>query len=149
MIATSISILASGIINLMLKSAFFDAPGGFAEFYFYENIKAFFIPLTYQQLEITYGIVGPAEAFLGSLAVIAVVVLRGWSYCPQKVHQHLITAIAINLPLFLLFCAVGELRNLSLLFVGFVILMGFSIDRRIDGNGYAKRLTYGNVTNGG
>jgi hypothetical protein len=36
-------------------------------------------------------------------------------------------AAAINLPMFLLFAGSGELRNLSLLYVGFVFLLGYAL----------------------
>jgi hypothetical protein len=126
--ATCLSILTSGLINVLLKMTFSDAPGGAAELHFYNNIKAYLRPWTYQQFEITYGIVGPSGAFFCTLAIIIAIVVRGWSHCTQKVRQHILIAGAINLPLFVLFCATGELRNLSLLFVGFVILTGLSID---------------------
>ena len=37
-------------------------------------------------------------------------------------------AAAINVPLFAVFAAVGELRNLSLMFVGFAILIGKALE---------------------
>jgi hypothetical protein len=129
MTATCFSIIVSGLINVLLKINFSDAPGGIAEIHFYENIKAYLLPWNYRQFEVTYGVAGPAGAFFGTLIVIAVIVLRGLPNCPPKVRQHLLLAAAINLPLFVFFCATGELRNLSLLFVGFVILTGLSIDR--------------------
>ncbi|MGZ3236386.1 MAG: hypothetical protein ACXU8A_03330 [Burkholderiaceae bacterium] len=123
-----LAILVSGIVNVLLKMAFIDAPGGAAEFHFFHNIRVYLMPWAYRQFEDTYGIVGPSGTFFGTIAVVAIIAFRSWPNCPKIVRQHLFIAAAINLPLFLLFCIDGELRNLSLLFVGFVILIGVTID---------------------
>jgi len=116
------AILASGLVNAAMKLLFFDAPGAAAEFKLFRNILNYLNPLTYLQFENTYGIAGPAGVFAGTLLVAAIVALRGWGVSPLAVRRHMLLAACLNLPLFLAFCATGELRNLSLLFVGFVVL---------------------------
>jgi len=78
-------------------------------------------------LETTYGVIGPSRAFAGTLVLLIVVALRGWPTCPPVARRHIAIATVINLPLFILFAAGGELRNLSLLFPGLVILIACSI----------------------
>jgi len=126
---TFLAILAAVFINVLLKLAFLDAQGEAAQLHFLSNIKSYLMPSTYLHLEDTYGIVGPEGAFFGTIAVITIIVLRSWAYAPPIVRQHLLIAAVFNFPLFLIFCATGELRNLSLLFVGFVILVALEIDR--------------------
>ena len=126
---TILAILAAGIINVLLKTALFDSPGAVAETdHFLTNIRSYLRPWTYLQYEFTYGIISPKGTFLGTLAVVAIVVLRSWTRCPITVRQHIAIAAALNVPLFFAFCQTGELRNLSLLFVGFVILIGLAMD---------------------
>ena len=122
---------AAGMVNLYLKLAFFDAPGKAAEFKLFRNILTYLTPSTYLQFENTYGIVAPFGVFLGSLLIFAIVVAKAWKDCTPEIRQHLILGALINLPLFFLFCAPGELRNLSLLFVGLTILIGLLIQRQI------------------
>jgi len=124
-----LSVCGAAIINIVLKFAFLDAPGTMAEFHLLENLASYRLPWFYRQLEITYGIVGPAGLFVGTLVAISIVVLRGWPTCPVHIRRHLAVAAAINFPLFLVFGATGELRNLSFLLVGFAVLIALAIDR--------------------
>ena len=71
----------------------------------------------------TYGIPGPKGFFLATLALIFIIVVRGVSQVSPVMKSHLFIVMSINVPLFLAFCATGELRNLSMTFVGFVVLM--------------------------
>jgi hypothetical protein len=123
------AILLSGFVNIVLKWVYLDAGGGTASFQLFNNIKYFYLS-SYGQLEVTYGFVGPSGAFLGTLAVIAVILLRSWPLCSPMMCSHIKFAAVLNLPLFILFCATGEMRNLSILFVGFIILIAYLVDGR-------------------
>ena len=124
-----VAVFAAGIVNIFMKLAFIDAPGAAAEIELLTNLKNYFLPRTYMLIDVTYKNIGPCGASIGTLAVIFVIIFRGWSLCPQMIKRHFLTASAINFPLFLMFCNTGELRNLSLLFVGFVILIAFIIEK--------------------
>lgn len=128
LMALVVTVAVSGIVNAWVKWLYAGAGGDVAHLQLLNNIEKYFYLSTYGQLELTYGMAGPSGAFLGTLLIVAIIVLRGWSSCPQVARQHLIIAAALNLPLFLVFCAPGELRNLSMLFVGFVILLACVID---------------------
>lgn len=126
--AISLALLVAGTVNVWTKLRFSDLPGSVAQFHWAENIQHYLNPNYYLRTEVTYGIIGPKGMFLGTLLVILGILLRGWSLCPSEIRQHLSIAVAINLPLFLILCTTGELRNLSLLFVGFVIVVAFVLD---------------------
>ena len=127
--ATAGAILVAGLVNVALKLHFAESGrGGVAEFHVLENLRYYLNPLSYlNAFEMTYGIIGPRHVFLGTLLVAAIVVARGWPAAPVIIRRHLLVAAAINLPLFLLFCAPGELRNLSMLYTGMVAMTGFAI----------------------
>jgi len=129
--ATAAAILVAGLVNVALKLHFAGSDrGGVAELHVLGNIRYYLNPLSYlNAFEFTYGIIGPARLFAGTALVAALVVLRGWSSAPPAVRRHLLVAAAVNVPLFLLFCAPGELRNLSLLYVGLVTMIGFACER--------------------
>jgi hypothetical protein len=122
------AILVAGCINIALKWAYLDAGGGTASFQLFNNIKYFYLS-SYREFEVTYGFVGPSGAFIGTLAVIAAIVLRAWPSCSAMMRAHIKFAAVLNLPLFILFCATGELRNLSILFVGFIVLLAYVVDQ--------------------
>ncbi|WP_143745830.1 hypothetical protein [Massilia sp. KIM] len=127
-LAVGALVVLAGLMNVALKAAFIDAPGGAAEFHLWDNLRAYLLGGAYFRTETTYGLVGPSRAFFLSLAAIAIVVWRAWPHAPRMVRRHVAIAAAVNLPLFLVFCATGEMRNLSVTFVGFVVLMAFVID---------------------
>lgn len=129
-----IFILTSGAVNVLIKQMFSGAAGGAAEFHLFGNLTHYIQPRTYRQLEITYGIIGPHGMSIVTLVAIAIIAYRGWSYCSNEIKQHILVALAINVPLFMTFAAAGELRNLSLVFVGFTILSAYAI-ARINSNG--------------
>ena len=83
-------------------------------------------------------VVGPNGISLVALAVVLLIAMRAWPACQIVIKRHLQLASAVNFPLFFAFAATDELRNLSFLFVGFVILVAFVID----GNGSVATINY-------
>ena len=132
MIVMLTGLFIAGIVNVIIKILFINSPGGVVVVNFWENLHNYLIPWSYMKAGITFGVISPEGFFAGTLVVIVIIMLRGWSGCPCEVRRHLIISAIINFPLFLLFCATGELRNLSLMYVGFVIIMALIIDRDRD-----------------
>lgn len=122
------AVLLSGLVNVAVKLHFGDAGGSPVEIHLMDNLAAYFSPRPYSQMELTYGIMGPRQVFVPTLLLIASVFARGWHAVSRETRQHILLASAINLPLFAVCAAVGELRNLSLLFVGFTILIGKALE---------------------
>lgn len=127
--AVGLLVLLAGLMNVALKVAYLEAVGGAAEFHLFDNLRAYVFGTAYFRLETTYGLVGPSRAFVGTLAVLGIVLWRAWPLAPRVVRRHLAICAIVNLPLFLAFCATGELRNLSTTFTGLVLLVAFLIDR--------------------
>jgi len=130
----SLSVLAaaigiSGVVNLIVKWQYLGAGGDAAHFQLIDNLQKYLSPKLYGQLEVTYGFVGPSGAFIGTIFTIVAIILRGWKFCPPAIRSHILIASSINLPLFMLFCAAGEMRNLSLLFVGFIVLIAYTVEK--------------------
>lgn len=125
------AILAAGLVNVAVKLAFFHSPkGAVAELHVLKNLKFYLNPLSYLQCnEVTYGVMGPKGFYFGTILVIAVLIARSWPSAPTRVRLHLLIVSAINFPLVLIFCAPGELRNLSLVYVGLVVMIAYAIDR--------------------
>jgi hypothetical protein len=67
-----------------------------------------------------------------SLVLIVWTVWRGWRKLPQAIQRHGQIAAVINFPLYLLFCVPGEIRDLSMLFVTFFLLLAANLTRWID-----------------
>lgn len=125
---TGAGMLCSGIVNIGTKLMFAAAPGAPAEIHLFSNLAAYFQAWRYRQFEMTYGIIGPANIALLTILIVFAICLRGWPYCAPAVRRHIGIAACFNIPLFVAFAAPGELRNLSLLFIGLIILMAHAVD---------------------
>lgn len=125
------AILAAGLVNVAVKFAFLHSErGGVAELHVMKNLKFYLNPMSYVQFnEVTYGIMGPKGFHLGTLLVVAVLIVRSWPSAPSRIRRHLLIVSAINFPLVLVFCAPGELRNLSLVYVGLTVMIAYALDR--------------------
>lgn len=123
-------VVTAEIINIIVKKTYAANPGGVAIFHLFDNLKEYINPLTYIKFEITYEIIGPKKISVISVIVILTVFFSAWKYCSNLLKKHIIFVACINLPLFLLFCATGELRNLSLFFVSFTVIIGYLIDQK-------------------
>ena len=124
-------VIICGSVNTYLKFIFQENGGGFVEFHLWENLKTYIMPSSYFRYETTYGLPSPSQASIVTLALIFIITARGWQNIAPVWKQHLMIAIIINTPLFLAFCASGELRNLSMTFAGFTILIAAAIKTTI------------------
>lgn len=75
------------------------------------------------KLEQTYGITHFRAFSLAPLALIVWIAWRGWRLLPPEIRRHGQIAAAINLPLYFLYCAPGEMRDFSLLYVVLMLLL--------------------------
>lgn len=122
-------IAISGIINIVMKSIYANNPGDIAAWNFKKNLVDYFRTDIYTSIESTYGVPGPNRLFIGTLIVVAILISKGWKQCPRSIRQHALIALAISAPLFFLFCGAGELRNLSFLYVAFVIIIANTLSK--------------------
>lgn len=120
-------------VYLPLRLQFAHNPGGTVEIHWRDQAEFFFLHPGHwfyhgSALENTYGILLPPVFSLFPLAFLVWTVWRGWRRLPLPIQRHAQIAAAINIPLFLVLCAPGELRDLSLLYVGFLLLLAANID---------------------
>lgn len=127
LVGLGIAMALSGSIGLTIKYIFRESRGSAVVSRFSDQVLFYLNPGNYFSTELTYGVVGPRTLFIGTLVFIVIVVARGWSSCNAALKRHLLIAAAINIPICLLFGYPGELRNLSLLYVGFVLLLGYAL----------------------
>jgi len=78
--------------------------------------------------EKTYGVQTLKAYTLGPMLLLVWTVWRAWPYLPRTVQRHAQIAAAINLPLYFFFCWPGELRDLSLLYIVFLLMLASNLD---------------------
>lgn len=128
-----LAILVAGLLNLFIKYIFQNNSGGMVYNFLHMNIYNYFFNMnTYLEVETTYGLPGPRGTFFTTVAIIFIIVSRSWHQILPTWKQHILIAAAINTPLFLAFCFTGEIRNLSLLFIGFVILIAGALKSTLE-----------------
>ena len=113
----------AGLVKLYLKAKYEANKGGEFEFWLFENLNQYLAPSTYFKFEPTYELVGPHGFSIIFIVITFIIVMRGINYVPNIWKRHIQFALIINIPMFLAFCWVGELRNLSMLYVSFVLLI--------------------------
>jgi hypothetical protein len=119
---------ASGaLVYAWLRFRFQHNPGGSVENHALLQLHYFEHLFTAPMREKTYGLPVVQSFNLLFLAFIAWTAWRGWRYLPAAIQRHAQIAAALNIPLFLLFCAPGELRNFSLLYVTLLFLMAANL----------------------
>jgi hypothetical protein len=107
-----------------IRMHFAHNPGGAMEVHWRDQLSYLLHPRDLLfATEKTYGVPMLKAFSLAPLALLAWTVARGWRHLPGAIQRHGQIAAAINAPLYLVFCSPGELRNLSMLYVVFLLVV--------------------------
>ena len=122
---TVFTIILSGITYLKILSIYADNPGLMLEWHWDLHLQQIF--QHWLDMEFHYGVQMGSGMFLPHLILLAWIVKCTWSKLLLPWKQHIGLALIINTPLYILNCAPGELRNLSMLYMGFVVILSIFI----------------------
>lgn len=120
-----------GSVNLLVKFYYAANPGGIVVDQLLDHLKWLLTPSSYFLFEVNYGGVTPKGLSIIYLMIVTFIARRAWPHMPSASKHHALIAMAINVPLFIAFCYEGELRNLSMLFVTFAVLLCINISRHL------------------
>jgi len=126
---TSVLALTCATVYFFLRLRFAHNPGGTVEFHLADQFHFLLHPSAWIAGYFPYGTFTVA-VFPLAVALIAWTAWRGWRSLPQPIQRHALIAAAINIPLFLLFCAPGELRDLSMLSIALLLLIAANLPVR-------------------
>ena len=124
-----VSALFSGIVYLKVRSIFAQNPGLPVEFHLDLHIASIFD--YWFSIDFIYGSFFGVNMFLPHVLLVAWIFYCSWKNLPQQWKQHFYSALAINVPLYLFCCGVGEIRNLSMLYMGFIAMLSIYIKNLI------------------
>ena len=133
-IATAVLCGVCMLVYVPLRTHFARNPGGTVllglkqQFAFVFSYRFF---TGHAPLEMTYGVLLPCAAGIVPMALLVWTLWRAWSLLPHSIQRHAQLAAIINVPLYLLFCSPGELRDFSLLYAAFLLVIGFNLNRWI------------------
>jgi hypothetical protein len=120
---------ASGCVYLRVRAEFAGAPGSTMDVQFWLNLRWYSDLGNWFRSEATYGIILPCSFSVFFLVIAAGIVVLGRSRLAPELRRHGIIALAVNAPLFALFVAPGEMRDASLVYPAFFLLLACAIDR--------------------
>ncbi|MBR5913616.1 MAG: hypothetical protein IKZ58_04595 [Selenomonadaceae bacterium] len=115
----------SGLVYLYVKNLYAGNAVGMTEFHLWSHIED--LSRGWLGLEFNYGVMFGAGMFLPHIIFVAWIVKNSWGQLPEHWKNHIKFAATINVPLYILFCATGELRNLSMLYIGFIAMISLYI----------------------
>jgi len=116
-----------GCVYLALRMRYAGNPGTTVDYQLWDNLRFYVDPGNWLRTENTYGVLLPRGFGIVSFLACAGIAAAGWPRLPQALRQHATLAVSINLPLFLLFCSPGEVRNLSMLYPALACLMALAL----------------------
>ena len=128
----AIGILAATCVAVYLpiRHHFAQNPGGTVEWHLRDQVDFYIHPLRMDTwIDRTYDLMFPALSSPICTLLLIWLVWRTWRFLPDWLKRHSKIAAAINIPLFLLFCQPGEFRDLSLLYVSFVLIIAFNVQK--------------------
>lgn len=118
---------AGALVELWIRLRFQHNPGATVQFHLMEHVHYLWHPLDSIAWEKTYGVVVLQSYHPFTLALIAWIVWRGWRHLPGAMQRHAQIALVMNFPLYILFCLPGELRDLSMLYLTFCLLLAANL----------------------
>lgn len=121
-----------GIEYLYISQLYSGNAGGATFHWFLKNLKSLVSLKFYFNIDTTYGLPLGYGFFFIHIVYVFWVFRNGWRKLPDSLKKHIKIASAINIPLYLLFCYPGEVRNLSLLYFGFNVMIAFIIKNVLD-----------------
>jgi hypothetical protein len=132
LIGVCVLVAVGAAVYLPIRHHFALNHGGTVEWHFVDKVDFYLHPFRVDTwVDRTYDLMFPALSAPIPFLMLIWVVWRSWRLLPLWLKRHAQIAAVINVPLYILFCQPGELRDLSLLFITFVLMLGFSLEEWI------------------
>lgn len=120
-------------VNIAVRLHFAGNAGGGVEWHFGEQLASLHHPLMLLfGYDKTYGLYALNGFSLLPLLLLGWTVWRAWPFFSQQMRQHAKIAALINLPLYVLFCAPRELRDLSMLYMVLLLAIAINLNREAE-----------------
>jgi hypothetical protein len=135
---TAVLGLTSAAVYESLRLRYHGNPGGTVFLQLNEQVHS--LPnllMIWHNSEKAYGITLPRTENIVWLAFMGCTVYLGWRYLPRAFQRHAQIAAIINIPLYILFCHPGEMRDLSMLYITLFLLVAVHLNRWIGVQGKA------------
>lgn len=125
----AVLLLVCGSVYLALRMRYAGNPGSTVDYQLWDNLRYYVDPGNWLRTESTYGVLLPRGFGIVTVLAFAGIAVNGWARLPPALRGHARVALCINLPLFVLFCSPGEMRNLSMLYPSLLCLLALALDK--------------------
>jgi len=123
----AVLLFVCGSVYLALRMRYALNPGSTVDYQLWDNLRYYLDPGNWLRTESTYGVLLPRGFGIVSVLAVVGIAINGWPRLPQPLRRHAQLALAINVPLFVLFCSPGEMRNLSMLYPSLLCLLALAL----------------------
>jgi hypothetical protein len=127
MVGTAVLGFTCALVYYFLRMRYLHNPGGAVEFHLMDQVQFLLHPMNELAREETYGVYFFRTFSIFPLVMIVWTAWRGWRHLPRAIQRHAQIAAVINVPLYILFCWPGELRDLSMLYVTLLLLFAANL----------------------
>ena len=133
------SLVAIGTLGLVclptylsIHMKFAKNPGGTVWFFLPDQLAQLMHPLSLIKLtQEVYGLPMLSALTIVPAALAIWTIWTAWPHLPQAFKRHAQIAAAINVPLYVLFCVPGELRDLSMLYISLLVILTVNLSNWI------------------
>jgi len=126
----------AGITYLYIRQLYVGNPGDMADWRIYDHLKSIVHISGYFNTTSIYGFPLGQGMFLPHMICVFWIVKKSWHYLTDAWKNHAKIAFVINGILYFMFVLPNEIRDLSLLYVSFMILTTFFIHNILQKNYY-------------
>lgn len=116
------SVFVAGLVYLFVRQQFLGNPGGAADLQLWNHLDQLFDIGSYFMTASTYGLPLGTRIFFFHVVIVIWIVKSSWHHLDAEWKFHAKIALVINGILYALFIAPGELRDLSILYISFMLL---------------------------
>jgi hypothetical protein len=131
-LVTIISAFLCGCIYLYVSAQYAGNLGGAVEYHFWDHVAWSSQFSKWIDVRFVYGVYWFSGFAIFNILLIALVFKTAWKKIPQMWRTHIKFLLTINVPLYIFLCGQDEIRNFSMLYVGFVVMLSIFIDSKIN-----------------
>lgn len=126
-VITLFSMFCAGMVYLYARQLYAGNPGGMVEWHPYDHLMLMFKPLAYFKTSSIYGLPLGSGMFLPHMICVVWIARKAWHHLSETWKAHAKVALVINSLLYFFFVVPDEIRDLSLLYVSFMILFAYYV----------------------
>ncbi|SAK69617.1 hypothetical protein [Caballeronia ptereochthonis] len=116
-------LVLAGAVNWVIKHKYAFNSGSVMEYQLMSHVEYLVNPRNYLRMEMNYGVLTTKGFHVLNVLLAILVFKTGWRSLPKTARYHAWIAAVLTVPLFIAFCYRDELRNLSLMWMTFSLVI--------------------------